>query len=206
MFPFGGNNDDPDYKTLDLTFFQRLDRVVGHLNEAGIVAHLMIYVWNKKVNWPTPNSAADNLYFDYVVKRYQAFPNLIWDISKEALAYGRDDMTYITDRIHRLRRLDGHQRLVSVHDYAYCNQYPGEVDFISIQEWRPNLYGIMRSVAAKHFNKPVFNIEHGGYETTMYQIFPSGAFNDPLTCLDRNYQCVFAGTYSKYSSNIRLRF
>ncbi|MEM9327154.1 MAG: DUF5060 domain-containing protein [Bacteroidota bacterium] len=196
-YPFLGTNDNPDYSALNISFFQHLDRVMAHLDEVEMIAHLMIYVWNKKVNWPAPNSKADNLYFDYVVKRYQAFPNLVWDISKEALAYGRDDMGYITERINRLRKLDAHDRLVSVHDYTYCQAYPGKVDFISIQEWKPNLYDGMREVAARHPDQPIFNIEHGGYETTIHEIF-GGAYNDPLICLDRNYQCVFAGTYSTH--------
>ena len=147
VFPFGGTNEKPDFATLDVEFFQRLDRLIAHLNEKQIVAHLMIYVWNKSVNWPHPESHADNLYFDYVVKRYQAFPNLIWDISKEALGYGQNDIGYITRRIDRLRQLDGHQRLVTVHDYDYCNAHPDKVDFISIQEWDPYLYDRMVEVS-----------------------------------------------------------
>lgn len=197
VFPFGGDNTNPDFSTLDVEYFKRLDRVIAHLDEQQIVAHLMIYVWNKKVSWPEPETLEDNRYFDYVVKRYQAYPNLIWDISKEALAYGRDDMGYITRRIERLRKLDGHGRLLSVHDYNYCRAYPDKVDFISIQEWEPYLYYRMRQVRDSHQNKPVFNIEHGGYEKTTYSIF-DGAYTDPVTCLDRNYQCVFAGVYSTY--------
>jgi hypothetical protein len=197
VFPFGGTNENPDYSTLNIDFFKHLDRVIAHLNQKDIIAHLMIYVWNKFVNWPAPDSYADNMYFDYVVKRYQAYPNLVWDISKEALAYGRDDMSYVTRRIERLRRLDGHDRLVSVHDYNYCAAFPDKVDFISIQEWRPNLYNSMLEVRDRHPEKPIFNIEHGGYEKTMHSIF-DGAYNDPLTSLDRNYQCAFSGTYSTY--------
>lgn len=197
VFPFGGDNEAPDHATLNVTYFQRFDRVLRLLNERGIVAHLMIYVWNKKVNWPDAESAADNRYFDYVVKRYQAFPNLIWDISKEALGYGHTDMGYVTRRIDRLRRLDGHGRLLTVHDYNYCSAYPDKVDFISIQEWQPYLYPRMVDVAKEHPLKPVFNIEHGGYEKTTHSIF-DGAYTNPLTCLDRAYQCVFAGTYPTY--------
>lgn len=197
VFPFGGANENPDYSKLNLEFFQRFDRVMRHLDEKEIISHLMIYVWNKKVNWPEPESEADNMYFDYVVKRYQAFPNLIWDISKEALAYGRDDMGYITRRIERLRKLDGHGRLLSVHDYSYCNNFPGKVDFISIQDWQPNIYDKMLSVVKKYPKQPVFNIEHGGYEKTMHSIF-DGAYTDARVCLDRNYKCIFAGAYSTY--------
>jgi hypothetical protein len=197
VFPFGGSNDNPDYSTLNIYFFKHLDRVIAHLDQKEIIAHLMIYVWNKEVNWPEPNSEADNLYFDYVAKRYQAFPNLVWDISKEALDYGREDMGHVTNRIDRLRKLDGHGRLLSVHDYNYCDAFPEKVDFISIQEWRPNVYNAMLDVRTKHAKKPVFNIEHGGYEKTMHSIF-DGAYNDPLACLDRNYKCIFGGAYSTY--------
>lgn len=197
VFPFAGTNEKPDYSTLNIDFFKHLDRVIAYMDDAEIVAHLMIYVWNKNVNWPEPESDADNMYFDYVVKRYQAYPNLVWDISKEALAYGRDDMSYITRRIDRLRKLDGHGRLLSVHDYSYCNAFPDKVDFISIQTWRANLYNVMLDVKKRHGKKPIFNIEHGGYEKSMHYIF-KGAYEDAVACLDRNYLCVFAGTYSTY--------
>lgn len=197
VFPFGGNNDNPDFSTLNINFFKHLDRVIAHLDDMEIISHLMIYVWNKKVNWPEAGSESDNMYFDYVVKRYQAFPNLVWDISKEALDYGHNDMSYITERIERLRVLDAHKRLLSVHDYAYCSAFPGKVDFISIQDWKPNIYNTMLDVSNKYHSQPVFNIEHGGYEKTMHSIF-DGAYNDPITCLERNYECVFAGSYSTY--------
>lgn len=197
IFPFGGTNDNPDHSTLNIDFFNHFDRVMRHLHENELVSHLMIYVWNKKVNWAKPGSEQDNMYFDYVVKRYQAFPNLIWDISKEALAYGMDDMDYIAERIERLNKLDGHDRLLTVHDYSFCRAYPGLVDFISIQEWKPNLYDQMIRVAETHPQKPVFNVEHGGYEKSMHEIF-HGAYIDPVVCLERTYTCIFAGTYSTY--------
>ena len=198
VFPFGGDNKNPDNSTLNVEFFRRLDRVIAHLGERGVAAHLMIYVWNKQVNWPAAESEADDRYFDYVAKRYQAYPHLVWDISKEALAYGRDDLGYVTRRIERLRRLDAHDRMVTVHDYDYCSAFPDEVDFISIQEWTPGLHDRMVRVAEAHPNKPVFNIEHGAYERTMpYSVF-DGAYTEPLVCLDRFYQCVFAGTYATH--------
>ncbi|GAL62697.1 DUF5060 domain-containing protein [Algibacter lectus] len=91
IFPFLGNNEKPDYSALNPEFFQKLDRTISLMHDKRIVSHLMIYVWNKLVAWPDMNTEADNMYFDYVVKRYQAFPNVIWDISKEALFYGRAD-------------------------------------------------------------------------------------------------------------------
>ena len=157
----------------------------------------MIYVWNKCVNWPEMYSKADNRYFDYVIARYQAFSNIVWDVSKEALTYGRCNIEYVHERIRCARRLDAYERLLTVHDYAYCAQHPHNVDFISIQTWRSGLYHQMQDVRKKHAGKPVFNIEHGGYEKSPYVIFP-GDYDNPEICLERNYECVFAGTYSTY--------
>ncbi len=196
-FPFGGTNSMPDFNTLNAAFFDHLDRVISLLNKDHIEAHLMIYVWNKGVNWPPMNSHGDDLYFDYVIKRYEAYPNIIWDVAKEALSYGRCDMAYVTGRIARIRKLDAYKRLVTVHDYRYCSKNPGQVDFISIQDWQTDLYSGMMNAAEKHYGKPIFNIENGGYERGPYAVF-EGDYSDPVACLWRNYQTAFAGAYSNY--------
>lgn len=197
IYPFGGTNTAPHHSRLNVDFFRHLDRVIELLDAQGMVAHLMIYVWNKGVNWPAAYSEEDNQYFDYIIKRYQAYPNVLWDISKEALGYGHDDIDYITDRIERLRRLDAHERLITVHDYAYCSRFPGKVDLISIQAWSSDLYNTMRDAATRFPRQPVLNIEHGGYERSPYEVFV-GNYVDPEVCLRRNYLCAFAGTYSTY--------
>ena len=194
VFPFAGNNTEPDHTNLEIEYFQRLDRVIDYLDQKGIAAHLMVYVWNKKVNWPEADSAEDNRYFDYVVRRYQAYPNLVWDISKEALGYGHNDVNYISNRIDRLRRLDGYRRLVTVHDYSYCRRFPKKLDFISVQIWSSELYGVMRRIFQEFPNQPILNIEHGGYERSPYVVF-TGSYTSPEVCLERAYQCVFAGTF-----------
>ncbi len=195
--PFGGTNENPDFSTLNMDFFQHLDRVIHHLFEQGIVAHVMIYVWNKQVNWPDMYSTDDNRYFDYVIKRYKGYPNIMWDVSKEALDYGRCDIPYINERIARIRKQDAYNRLITVHDYEYCSREPDRVDFISIQNWRTDLYSLSLEAYLLHSDKPVMNIEHGGYEEGPYQSFV-GNYVNPEVCLIRNYQCLFAGVYSSY--------
>lgn len=194
VFPFGGDNTQPDFSTLNVTYFQRFDRVIRALERHGIAAHVMIYVWNKLVAWPDADSVADNRYFDYVIKRYQAFPNLIWDISKEATGYGHNDMGYITGRIERLRALDTHDRLVTVHAYGYCHKFPETVDFISVQNWQSETWHVMREIRGAHPKMAIFNIEHGGYEEGPYHVF-AGNYYRPEVNLERAYQIVFAGAY-----------
>lgn len=198
VWPFGGSNSEPDHARLNPAFFQHLDRVVAALHEREMSAHLMIYVWNKQVNWPEPGSEADDRYFDHVVARYQAFPNLVWDVSKEALAYGRDDVGYIDGRIDRLRRRDAFGRLVTVHDYSYCSKRPGKVDFISVQSWAAGLHHAMRAVRDRHSSKPVLNVENGCYAPGPYLVFYNGDYRDAEVCLVRSYETLFAGVYTSY--------
>jgi len=42
--------------------------------------------------------------------------------------------------------------------------------------------------------KPILNIEHGGYEKAPYVVF-TGNYTSAEVCLERAYQCVFAGTF-----------
>jgi len=195
--PFKGTNENPDFSALNVDFFKHLDRVIGLLHKNGIDAHMMIYVWNKDVNWPPMYSKGDNLFFDYVITRYQGYSNIIWDVSKEALDYGRCDIPYINERIERIRRADACKRLITVHDYEYCSREPERVDFISIQNWRSDLYSYSLEALLLHNGKPVMNIEHGGYEEGPYLSY-QGNYTDPEVCLVRNYQVAFAGLYSTY--------
>ncbi|WP_297087362.1 DUF5060 domain-containing protein [uncultured Draconibacterium sp.] len=197
IFPFLGNNENPDFSSLNPAFFQKLDRTISLMNDRGIVSHLMIYVWNKLVNWPEMYSDADNLYFDYVVKRYQAFPNMLFDISKEALYYGRADDEYIIERIKRARELNVYDRLVTVHDFGFCTRHPEKVDFISLQDWTSELYNLTINTVKKYSDKPIFNIEHGGYEESPYEVW-TGTFTDAEICLRRNYLIAFGGGYTSY--------
>ena len=124
IFPFLGTNNNPDFSSLNVAFFQNFDRTISLMEDRNIYVHLMIYVWNKMVNWPAPESEADNMYYDYIIKRYQAFSNVIWDVSKEALNNARCTEAYGVERIQRIRKLDAYKRLVSVHDYGFCSRNP----------------------------------------------------------------------------------
>lgn len=198
IFPFLGDNENPDYSALNVEFFKHYDRIIDLLEENGMVAHIMIYVWNKLVSWPEANSEADNMYYDYIVKRYQAKSNVIWDISKEALRYGYDDPNYITERIDRLKEIDVYNRLVTVHDFEYCEANPNKVDIISAQLWYTDIYTHMLQIKKDYPNKPIMNLENGGYEKCQYDIFLDSNIDHPRSCVERNYKCAFAGTYTSY--------
>ncbi|WP_111708487.1 apiosidase-like domain-containing protein [Lutibacter citreus] len=202
IFPFLGSNSNPDYSDLNYDFFKHFDKVIAGMHDKEIVSHLMIYVWNKRVVWPKAGSDADNMYYDHIIKRYQAFPNMIWDVSKEAaskiaVAQNKNIVQHLEERIDRTRKLDAFNRLVSIHDFGFCKNHKDQVDFISTQDWKLSLHESMLKVYNLFPDKPVFNIEHGGYEESPYNVFPGG-FSNAEECLRRNYECLFAGVYTTY--------
>ncbi|KGT88702.1 DUF5060 domain-containing protein [Enterobacter cancerogenus] len=199
IFPFLGTNDKPDYSALNVDYFKKLDEKIAHLNNQGIEAHLMIYVWNKGVNWPALGSKEELRYFNYVINRYSGFNNIIWDVSKEAMDYNHANAQFINDRIDIIRKLDPREHLVTLHDFIYAESpyLASNLDYISIQEWAPDIAKKTEDLNRLHPDKPVHNIENGCYETTTHRIF-SGAFNSAEACLDRNYQIYFNGAYTTH--------
>jgi len=198
-FPFLGDNTNPDYSALNVDYFKKLDEKIKYLDQQGIETHLMIYVWNKGVNWPTLDSKEEKRYFDYVIKRYSGFNNIIWDVSKEALDYKHANAQFVNDRIDRIRQIDPRHHLITLHEWIY-SQAPAladNLDYISIQEWAPNISQKMKELNEKYPDRPVHNIENGCYETTSQKLF-TGAYNTAETCLDRNYQIYFSGSFTNH--------
>jgi hypothetical protein len=66
-------------------------------------------VYNKLVNWPEKRSLADDLFFRYVVARYQGYSNVVWDFSKES--YNERDKAYLENRVCLIKASDGYRRL-----------------------------------------------------------------------------------------------
>ena len=64
--------DSPDQSRLSLPFFEHWDRVIRTMGRYNLTAHMMLYVGNKQVQWPPRGSAADDIYWRYVLHRYGA--------------------------------------------------------------------------------------------------------------------------------------
>ena len=193
MTPFSA--DDPN--SLNERFFRRMDAIMDYFMEKGIYVHLMIYVWNKKVPWAPLFSELDNRYFTHIINRYAAYPNILWDISKEALSYGHCSMEDIQQKCKQVRALDPYGTLLTVHDKRFCERYSELVDIYSIQTWTLDLFTPMNKLYEKYPNHIVWNVEHGGYEKGPYHNF-EGCYTEAEACLERNYLCLFAGTHNTY--------
>jgi len=56
------------------------------------------------VHWPANSSAEDDLYYRLLIARYSAYPNVTWDLAKEA-QYEKD-LSYKTSRLRFIRAND----------------------------------------------------------------------------------------------------
>jgi hypothetical protein len=104
LFAWAGTNQQPDHQRFNLAYWQHYDRIIAALHQRGIVAHIMIKVYNKMVNWPANGSPEDDLYFSWLIARYAAYPNVHWDFAKES--NNEKDLDYKLGRIKFVRDHD----------------------------------------------------------------------------------------------------
>ncbi len=188
IYPFWGSNNKPNHAVLNVNYFKRLDRTIEALNDANVVAHLVIYNWNTGVKWAKADSKEDGQYFDYVIDRYQAFPNIVWSVSGEMTDDVSDD--FVVSKISRLRDRDNFGRLVGVADDGFCGRNSALLDFVSRESRviEPKREGV---------DKPVLSIGNGGYEQCDYRVV-NGVYIAAEQCLRRSYEVIFGGAYTTY--------
>lgn len=170
MFVFGGSSEEPGHSVLNPEFFEDFDALISCLHQKGIVSHLMIQVQNKKVKWPERRSAEDDMYWRYVVSRYQAFGNIVWDVGKESYYFLRETGShdYTLERIDLIRNADAYGHCVTVHDPVSASQGVNSVvdeacDFVSDQVHLGDavLYNHETQKRFHMAGKPYMNIEYG---------------------------------------------
>jgi len=211
MYVFGGTNDEPDHSKLNVDFFKDYDGMMAILHEQGVVAHLMIQVQNKRVKWPKRLSAEDDLYWRYVVARYQAYGNVVWDVGKESYNLLRETGShdYTINRIDLIRKRDAYNRLVTVHDSeggstGIYSEADAVCDFISDQIHLKDIDRYNREALTKLRiqPKPYLNIEYG-YELGAEDLktYNSGTTAPWQDILDWTYALYMAGAYPCYYYN-----
>lgn len=192
LYAWEGTNESPDHSRLSIKYWQHYDRMMDILQEKGIIAHIMITVWNKVVNWPDQKSTDDDRFWKYVLARYQAYGNVVWDVSKEA--QNRPD-EYWEDRLQFIKKYDAHDHLVTIHSLWHRHedlkrQY---CDFISDQQhgdWHEHI-----TDRRKFLERPVMNIEFS-YEIGPIETYRVKQYPDEVR--RRMWVIYMAGGYATY--------
>lgn len=208
-YPFAGANDAPDHARLNPVFFQDFDRLMGALHERGMVVHLMIQVQNKRVRWPERRSSEDDRFWRYVVARYQAFGNLVWDVGKESKNLYREtgSHAYVLACMDRIREVDAYGHLLTVHDVERRNagadlSEPDETaDFVCDQVHLKDAYRYNREAIRRlrTLPKPYLNIEYG-YELGVESLktYRGGSTTTWDNLLKWTWAIYLAGAYPCY--------
>ena len=201
MYVFGGTNQKPDHTKLNVEFFKAHEKMMFALWEKGIVAQLMIKVYNKDVNWPAGGSEEERAYFRHVAARYQAFPNLVWDFSKESRK--EPDNKLKRSLVNLLRSEDAYKHPTVLHDdepYEWDADLSSNIDFRTAQyhSHYAELIAFDRAMRAR----PVVNVEFG-YEYGVEKLPTHTHRNqsDWKEFLRRAYVTYFAGGYGAYYYN-----
>jgi hypothetical protein len=201
LYPWEGTNQKPDHSRLNPNFFQHYDSMMEALRDKGIVAHIMIKVYNKKVKWPAKWSGDEERYFRYVVARYGAFCNVVWDFAKES--YNEKDDVLQARLIDLVRQTDPYRRLTTAHDddhYEWDTDLSCNLDFRTDQQHSDYADMILFDRARRAY--PVVNSEFG-YEFGVDKLPTHSHGNqcDWQELLRRAYHIYLSGGYGVYYYN-----
>lgn len=161
----------------------------------------VIKVYNKGVRWPAKWSADEEKCFRYVVARYQAFSNVVWDFSKKS--YNEKDDLLQSRLIDLVRSTDAYHRLTTAHDDDACEWDPElsrNIDFRTDQQHSDYAAMILFDRARRAY--PVVNAEFG-YEYGVEKL-PTPAHRnqcDWKEFLRRAWHIYLAGGYGVYYYN-----
>jgi hypothetical protein len=198
MFAWEGANEKPDHERFNLEFWRHYDRVIRAMHERNMQAHILVKVFNKMVKWPAWGSPQDLLYTRWIYARYSAFPNVIFDFSKEAY-YRKNERDYKLEHLKFMRSLDGYGRLLTVHDDKEpynSGAYDGLLSFVTDQQ-HSSYHDTVLKQRARHA-WPIVNAEFG------YECGPGGVEDKtygadlPEENYLRAWEVCMAGGYIAY--------
>jgi len=198
MYAWEGSNEKPDFSRFNLAYWQHYDKIVDAMYRRGIIAHIMIKVYNKMVHWPAKGSPEDDQFFRWVIARYAAYPNVHWDFSKES--NNEKDLDYKLGRIRFVRDNDPYRRLITTHTDTQtfdAGSYNDVLDYRSDQ-----IHGKWYQTELDHLKQhpwPVVNVELG-YEygpKGPNDVTYSGSTNPEENCR-RAWEVCMAGGYGAY--------
>lgn len=198
QYAWEGGNEQPDHSRFNLAYWQHYDRVIDALNQHGIIAHMLIKVYNKHVHWPATDSPEDKMFFRWLLARYAAYPNVVWDLAKES--HNEKSLEYKIDRLNYLRANDPYHRLITIHDdrkNVGAGVYDGLIDFVTDQKHGKWHETVLQQRERRAW--PVINAEFGyepgpkGLDDRTYKVV------QPIEeVVHRAWEISMAGGYTAY--------
>jgi hypothetical protein len=133
--------DNPgfDVTRFNVAHWQKLDRLVKHARDKGMVVSLIFYVDGlehgcdpfKKSNM---GNADEQRYYRYAVARYWAFENIMWDVTNEYHLFRSEE--WVEKMGGLLKAADPARHLISVHGHAdFPFRKSPWVDVVLYQSW-----------------------------------------------------------------------
>ncbi|MDO1447729.1 DUF5060 domain-containing protein [Rhodocytophaga aerolata] len=133
--------DNPgfDVSRFNVSHWQKLDNLVRHARDKGIVVSLIFYVDGldhgcdpfKKANM---GNADEQRYYQYAVARYWAFENVMWDVTNEYHLFRSEE--WVEKMGTLLKAIDPAKHLISVHGHAdFPFRKSPWVDVVLYQSW-----------------------------------------------------------------------
>ncbi|SIT09634.1 DUF5605 domain-containing protein [Alicyclobacillus vulcanalis] len=162
-YPFERRSDGTwDFSRLNVDFFRRFEECVEQLLRISIQADIILFHPYDKWGFSSMSVEEDERYLRYVVARLGAYRNVWWSLANE-WDFIAEKSEQHWDRLGEyLRDIDGHQRLISIHNGHKLFDYSRSwITHVSVQ--RRDLYLTTEEVDGliDRYGKPVMYDEMG---------------------------------------------
>lgn len=136
-----------DQHRFNLAYWHNFEAMLEMFAERRMIAHVMFFVGNKNVLWPSEGSQSDDLYWVTAMARLGAYSSIVLDPSKETgSANSHRSVDYFVGRMRLMRVMNAHRRLLTPHsgfDWTNrCDEAPSLCDVTSAQIHLGNNEGI----------------------------------------------------------------
>jgi PA14 domain/Domain of unknown function (DUF5060)/Protein of unknown function (DUF4038) len=216
QMPWLGAKSSPQFKTVNPGYWRNFDYAVDALFKRGLIAHMYLKAQSNKYvsgGMVSRGSADEQAYIRYVVARYQAYPNVIFDYQKEANGVSQSAHLAALDIIESA---DGYtSRLRTAHD---ADEIVDKVSALPRYDFRTDQFhpggnpdgGDTSYVNFSQYAAVLYqrdNMKPGGWPVYIaesnYQQPNSGTGNfsngsSPENMIDRALEHVMAGGYYAY--------
>jgi len=113
VYPWLGKRRSIKYARFNLARMRMWEEVFERMRQKGIIAYLWFYSDDSKNLLPMANSEEENQYFKYMIARFAAYENIVWNLALEYQEYrtkkwAKERATFIKDE-------DPYDHLIAVH-------------------------------------------------------------------------------------------